>query len=513
MPRNIIVHCQYMPEDSELLFIPVNIRTNQCSVVPIECNANISSQVDTFFQQRFANIIYPNGVKAILFISTENEFKSFATAYYFRQKLRDYCKMHGIFYSFPTQDSLHMFGALLSTKIMVKEGEEILFLRSRANYSTGNFTNVEAMIAVRKKDSYQFIKTLDKIKYGFTQQWKKRFLQSSNPKRVIILCGPHDSNEYVHGMLEVFKDEKAVVYNFGHSLENINEPVVQKVLHDMQENLNPYYVSQMFLYNFQVKVGDKVLIAVTLDRAPPLDESFVVDVDPIKTVTVTQNALNKEFSTKEPNYAIIEKVKLSEFKCKKVKVILKVDINSFYEFKVEPVEYEDKSELSSDKARIIFDKQNFSVCIVKDDKETIITNSNGLDKTPNYIAFTEEKPIVGKAALEMFNEKPDFVVFDLIKLCSITSEDVMNPKWKFTLSKDEDGTIMVTMQTINGERKSSVAFLLAIVFKYALKIAKNENGKKVKNVEIKFVGFEPNETLKKNFIEAGNLMNVKTTFC
>uniref|UniRef100_A0A914PUL8 Uncharacterized protein n=1 Tax=Panagrolaimus davidi TaxID=227884 RepID=A0A914PUL8_9BILA len=287
MPRNIIVHCQYMPEDSELLFIPVDIRTKQCSVVPIECNANISSQVDTFFQQRFADIIYPNEIKAILFISTENEFKSFATAYYFRQKLRDYCKMHGIFYSFPTQDSLHMFGALLSTKIMVKEGEEVLFLRSRANYSTGNFTNVEAMIAVRKKDCYQFIKTLDKIKYGFTQQWKTRFLQSSNPKRVIVLCGPHDTNEYVHGMLEVFKDENAVVYNFGHCLENINEPVVQKVLHDMEENINPYYVSQMFLYNFQVKVGDKVLISVTLDRAPPLEESFVVDVDPLKTVTVS----------------------------------------------------------------------------------------------------------------------------------------------------------------------------------------------------------------------------------
>uniref|UniRef100_A0AC35GUX5 Uncharacterized protein n=1 Tax=Panagrolaimus sp. PS1159 TaxID=55785 RepID=A0AC35GUX5_9BILA len=481
--------------------IPVDIRTNQCSVVPIECNANISSQVDKFFQQRFANIIHPNGIKAILFISTENEFKSFATAYYFRQKLRDYCKKHGIFCSFPTQDSLHMFGALLSTKIMVKEGEEVLFLRSRANYSTGKFTNVEAMIAVRKKDCYQFIKTLNKINYGFTQQWKTRFLQSSNPKRVIILCGPHDSNQYIHGMLEVFKDENAVVYKFGHSLESVNEPVVQKVLHDMEENLNPYYVSQMFLYNFQVKVGEKILIAVTLDCAPPLEESFIVVVDPIKTVT-----------------AIIEKVKLSEFKCKKVKVILKVDINSFYEFKVEPVEDEkvDISELSSDKAsakvRFIFDKQNFSVCIVKDDKETIIKNSNGSDKTPIYIAFTELKAIVGKAALEMYNEKPDFVVFDLIKLCSITSEDVMNPKWKFTLSKKEDETIMVTMQTIDGERKSSVAFLLAIIFKNALKIAKNESGKKVKDIEIKFDGFEPNETLKKNFIAAGNLMNVKTTF-
>uniref|UniRef100_A0AC35GPX0 Uncharacterized protein n=1 Tax=Panagrolaimus sp. PS1159 TaxID=55785 RepID=A0AC35GPX0_9BILA len=439
MTRNIIVHCQYMPEDFELLFIPVDIRTNQCSVVPIECNANISSQVDKFFQQRFANIIYPNEIKAILFISTENEFKSFATAYYFRQKLRDYCKMHGIFCSFPTQDSLHIFGALLSTKIMVKDGEEVLFLRSRANYSTGKFTNVEAMIAVRKKDCYQFIKTLNKINYGVTQQWKTRFLQSSNPKRVIILF------------------------------------------------------------------GEKILIAVTLDRAPPLDESFIVDVDPIKTVT---------FSTKEPNYAIIEKVKLSEFKCKKVKIILKVDINSFYEFKVEPVEDKkgEKSQRSSDKVRFIFDKQNFSVCIVKDDKETIITNSDGSDKTPIYIAFTEVKPIVGKAALEMVNEKPDFVVFDIIKLCSITSEDVMNPKWKFSLSKDKDGTIMVTMQTSEGERKSTVAFLLAIIFKNALKLAKNETGKKVKDIEIKFNGFEPNETLKKNFIEAGNLMNVKTIF-
>uniref|UniRef100_A0AC34FT78 Uncharacterized protein n=1 Tax=Panagrolaimus sp. ES5 TaxID=591445 RepID=A0AC34FT78_9BILA len=68
------------------------------------------------------------------------------------------------------------------------------------------------------------------------------------------------------------------------------------------------------------------------------------------------------------------------------------------------------------------------------------------------------------------------------------------------------------MQTNEGERKAPTEFLLAMILKNGKDTLKKETGKKMKEIEIKFDGFVPNEILKKNFVEAGKLRKKSIVF-
>uniref|UniRef100_A0A914QJL6 Uncharacterized protein n=1 Tax=Panagrolaimus davidi TaxID=227884 RepID=A0A914QJL6_9BILA len=68
------------------------------------------------------------------------------------------------------------------------------------------------------------------------------------------------------------------------------------------------------------------------------------------------------------------------------------------------------------------------------------------------------------------------------------------------------------MQTKDGERHSTPEFLLAFFLKNGIHRIKEETGKKMKEIEIAFDGFIPNETLKKNFVEAGLLLKIDIVF-
>uniref|UniRef100_A0A914Z926 Uncharacterized protein n=1 Tax=Panagrolaimus superbus TaxID=310955 RepID=A0A914Z926_9BILA len=123
-------------------------------------------------------------------------------------------------------------------------------------------------------------------------------------------------------------------------------------------------------------------------------------------------------SSQKNNPVVFDEIRLSNFKTKKVKVTLKIDINSFHDLKVEPIDEDimdeklSKMNLSDVQFRFVFDKQNFGVFAVKDDKEQIqIRASNGSEKIPIYIAFTDKKPVIGKAAKEAYAQHPKLVVF------------------------------------------------------------------------------------------------------
>uniref|UniRef100_A0A914ZAW1 Uncharacterized protein n=1 Tax=Panagrolaimus superbus TaxID=310955 RepID=A0A914ZAW1_9BILA len=73
--------------------------------------------------------------------------------------------------------------------------------------------------------------------------------------------------------------------------------------------------------------------------------------------------------------------------------------------------------------------------------------------------------------------------------------------------------MMVTVNTGNGNRRSSVYFLLALVLKHALKIIKDSTGgERMNEFEVEFEGFSANEILKSNFVKAGELINVEIVF-
>uniref|UniRef100_A0A914QAD0 Uncharacterized protein n=1 Tax=Panagrolaimus davidi TaxID=227884 RepID=A0A914QAD0_9BILA len=116
--------------------------------------------------------------------------------------------------------------------------------------------------------------------------------------------------------------------------------------------------------------------------------------------------------------------------------------------------------------------------------------------------------------MDIYSEKPKFVVFDLIKLCSVSTEDICNPKWGFKLSKEEEtgDLLCLTFETLEGEKFSTVEFLLAFILKNGKERIKKETGRKFEEFEIKFDGFSPNQILKKNFIEAAKLLKINTVF-
>lgn len=85
---------------------------------------------------------------------------------------------------------------------------------------------------------------------------------------------------------------------------------------------------------------------------------------------------------------LAKEVKLSEFNTKMVFFTLNLDINSFFELKVDPIPDDMLSVLNissegtpkirfHDKARIVFGKQYFSVFFVGNQKSIIETDSDG----------------------------------------------------------------------------------------------------------------------------------------
>uniref|UniRef100_A0A914XT23 Uncharacterized protein n=1 Tax=Panagrolaimus superbus TaxID=310955 RepID=A0A914XT23_9BILA len=157
--------------------------------------------------------------------------------------------------------------------------------------------------------------------------------------------------------------------------------------------------------------------------------------------------------------------------------------------------------------RVIFDKQYF--WIFSDGNEEY-------KKIPIFIAFNEEKPIVGESAKELFETKPSFVVYDLIEICSNMNEPVVtNPKWSFSVKNDSDGALSFFFESINGFTKSSPDFLIAIILKHCLRLVKQKTGEKINELFIAFNFPNPSDQLKNVFYEAAKLLPLKPeiVFC
>ena len=83
----------------------------------------------------------------------------------------------------------------------------------------------------------------------------------------------------------------------------------------------------------------------------------------------------------------IERVDLSDFQSKRVKITLKMDIHRFYDFKVEPIDDENldvnlskmtlKDSTSECKATLCFGPPNFSIFVEVGGKQQMIKDSDG----------------------------------------------------------------------------------------------------------------------------------------
>uniref|UniRef100_A0A914YG76 Uncharacterized protein n=1 Tax=Panagrolaimus superbus TaxID=310955 RepID=A0A914YG76_9BILA len=159
---------------------------------------------------------------------------------------------------------------------------------------------------------------------------------------------------------------------------------------------------------------------------------------------------NARISISHP-FEPVQAIKLSTFKCKKVKVTLKIDANAFYDFKVEPFDGKEadgtdlceqfdklnilkaveKAPFSPRKVKIIFSRHECRLVFTCDNGCTHdIPDVDGLEKTPIYISFIEETPVFGKVAKIAFRRKPEFVVYVPLQVLmpKIQNGDLKFPK-------------------------------------------------------------------------------------
>uniref|UniRef100_A0AC35EWC4 Uncharacterized protein n=1 Tax=Panagrolaimus sp. PS1159 TaxID=55785 RepID=A0AC35EWC4_9BILA len=451
-------------------------------------------------------------IKAIAFIYNDVEMDTWKKAYEFRQGCYEFCQKHGIFYFNSTTIAYHNFIATLRSKVIVNEGEHMTVIYAEMNGVLGS-------TYIRENDRWKCVNI--HIGYDFepTQEWKRTFMKNYKPKRFVFMY--HMAAFDFQQVINLFKEKNSIILAFDYNF--LTTAYVDKILHVMGEKLIPYDIAPQCTNVYGVNLGRNNLITVTYEDILPFEKSGIIDVNPSKAVT-----LNARLSISHP-FELVETIKLSTFKCKKVKVTLKIDANYLYDFKVEPVGAEDlcdqfeelsilkpveKPPFSPRKVQIVFNKQECRLIFTCDNGCTHpIPDLDGLEKTPIYIAFTAETPLIGKSAKEVYRQKPDYVVFDIIKLCSTTNHDIESPKWGFTVSKEDDA-LMVSVQTVDGERKSTVDFLLALVIKNALKpqLMGGDKEQKWDQAEIAFEDFTPNETLKKAFISAGKLLKMNIVF-
>uniref|UniRef100_A0AC35ESW2 Uncharacterized protein n=1 Tax=Panagrolaimus sp. PS1159 TaxID=55785 RepID=A0AC35ESW2_9BILA len=361
--RNLIIRVQFLPEPPEAVkkedttlaqvcCVLINTSTYESSNFKIPCNANIGDEVAEFLKM-FPNLILPSDIKAIIFITAGNEFNSFITGYIFRLKLRKYCKEHGIFYSVSTFDALYMSDALCKTGTTVKEGEEVMFIRSK------NDKTVEATVIEHDINCFRHVQTLEPVEYECTSEWKTKFLRAFKPKKVILFQASKSSMRYVSEMKQLFKNESPVEYFNDISDELLDQLAVSKVMQDMGEKINPNYV-QIGLNNYFVNYNKEMWINIPLGSYLPVEEIVIIPV--IDTGIVG-----------------------------KAKVTLKVDIHSSFEFSVEPFDgvdlneelpYRDNPQPSfietSSLPRIVFDEESFYVCLLERGLERFIQNSNSM---------------------------------------------------------------------------------------------------------------------------------------
>uniref|UniRef100_A0AC34GK62 Uncharacterized protein n=1 Tax=Panagrolaimus sp. ES5 TaxID=591445 RepID=A0AC34GK62_9BILA len=130
--------------------------------------------------KNIGNIVNFKEVKAILLDC--KDFTSFESGYKFRQEFAEFCKKHQIFFLYiPSSLVFEAFAAILHTKTMVKEGEEVLVIF--------NFVPLlpDGVSFIREKNCYRKLDTHRSLKQMLTPQWKKEFMAACKPMKVVIL--------------------------------------------------------------------------------------------------------------------------------------------------------------------------------------------------------------------------------------------------------------------------------------------------------------------------------------
>uniref|UniRef100_A0A914R1H0 Uncharacterized protein n=1 Tax=Panagrolaimus davidi TaxID=227884 RepID=A0A914R1H0_9BILA len=143
---------------------------------------------------------------------------------------------------------------------------------------------------------------------------------------------------------------------------------------------------------------------------------------------------------------------------------------------------------------------------------------NGKYGNDLYISFDQKKPKFGKVAMNTIKTKPTFVVFDLLKIMSMPSNNIQVCKhWSFTITKDAENPVLLKFDHFGGIKKSaSPAFLMAMFLRQHLKMIEKEIGKKPTKIALWIFPDEFDEQkmvrIKEGLKEACEMLKIECVF-
>uniref|UniRef100_A0AC34FSL6 Uncharacterized protein n=1 Tax=Panagrolaimus sp. ES5 TaxID=591445 RepID=A0AC34FSL6_9BILA len=479
--------------------------------------------INNFFHKLEHCIINLSQVKAIVFDNFDTNESDAVALQMNRRKCREFCQKHGIFCF--CLNILETFTNISVCKIkpLVKENEIVI-----VGLATDNNCSLNRFL-IRKNNSYRILQVQQlSNSSSFSEHWKQEFQQQFpyQCKRLIVVrIESIVETRLIKAITNCFKEIEKVDVILYRELESCTASLmIDTVLHLMNEKRYQFHVDVPVIGVFKVQVGNGTMFVIDESKSLPLKKSITIKCDSQKSIKLFYTT---KFGTP---FKLIEEIKLSLFKSKKVKITLKIDVNSIYDLKVEPVDdgiqivkpssvcVNSRKEAEATFFKIVFEKDSFSTFLGKKS----LKDEDGLQKTPLYCYTFQkngegEKVFYGTPAKEMLVKFPEAVVYDILQIASISNIDEVNASWKFEFC-EENALFLVKMKLIteeddgktkmlnNATRMTTVPFLLALLLKNASDRVKKEIGKRMKMVEISFDDdVEVNKTLKKNFIEAGKL--------
>uniref|UniRef100_A0AC34GSL7 Uncharacterized protein n=1 Tax=Panagrolaimus sp. ES5 TaxID=591445 RepID=A0AC34GSL7_9BILA len=179
--------------------------------------------------------------------------------------------------------------------------------------------------------------------------------------------------------------------------------------------------------------------------------------------------------------------------CHGIKTILTIDEENFEEIHSEVLFIKDFDEvpfkldnLLKSKVPFIgfFDNLSFVATYKEPQGYEFLEGWKGVFGIDCFISFYEKKPKFGLDAMDVILAKNTFVVFDLLKIMSMPSDDIKIDKtWGFTITKDENNPVLLQFDNYDGAKSvASPAFLMALILRQQMKAIKAETNEKAKEL-------------------------------
>uniref|UniRef100_A0AC34FZ97 Uncharacterized protein n=1 Tax=Panagrolaimus sp. ES5 TaxID=591445 RepID=A0AC34FZ97_9BILA len=126
---------------------------------------------------------------------------------------------------------------------------------------------------------------------------------------------------------------------------------------------------------------------------------------------------------------------------------------------------------------IIFLKEedcNASAEVLLNGKSYQVKNPSGNIWTPAYISFKKEKEKIGETALEDYTKRPEFVVFDMVRLLGRSSDEIFpQSSWRFSLAQNpkNSNSVVYEVETWQDRRLITPEFALGLYLKALRRLA------------------------------------------